>query len=464
MFKQDHPPGRRAIGTTIGALALAAAFASAAQAADSPLDDGQQTAKAADSAQNDQPQARIDSPPPNTNMQDWWHQQGMTGDWGGVRSRWRDAGVDIFSGYQVQSADIAHGGAKKGTSTNNQIILGANFDMQKLMGIDNGIFTFAVSDRYGSNASLYAGTRVTIESNFGEGENFRLANMSFKQTILDGRMSYQVGYFPAAAEFDYNPLLCSFLNQGFCGHPNSLAADSSGFQNPPGAQLGGRVTWFFHPDLYLKVAVFDVNPTRFTDSRQGFRLDTHGSTGAISLSELGWTPGLGSDNLPGHYKIGAYYDTSSAPDVVNPKIQHTGRSSGWISLDQMIFNVGGDNSRGLVLFGNLTSDNHSTSQITSYDSLGMVFLGPFASRPDDVLSLGWAKSFLNKRKFNAEVRAKPDFGYLGAEQYVDLSYRIQLTPWMFLTPDAQYLIHPGVFSAKRYPNATVLGGEISFKF
>jgi len=435
----------------------AAAFVFLAGALCSPV-------SAADAPQNDPPQQRIDSPPPDTNMQDWWHQQGMTGDWGGVRSRWRDAGVDIFSSYQVQSADITKGGAKQGTSTNNQVILGANFDMQKLAGIDDGIFTFAVSDRYGSNASLLAGTRVTIMSNYGEGENFRLANMSFKQTVMNGKFSYQIGYFPAAAEFDYNPLLCSFLNQGFCGHPNSLAADSSGFQNPPGAQLGARLTSFLRKDLYLKVAVFDVNPTRFTDPDQGFRLDTRGSTGVIYLSELGWTPGLGSENLPGHYKVGAYYDTSRAPDVVNAKIQHEGRYSGWLSLDQMIFNVGGDNNRGLVLFANWTESNHSTSQIASYDSLGFLFLGPFANRADDVLSVGWAKSYLNDRKFNAQVRAKPAFGYLGAEQYVDVSYKIQLTPWMFLTPDFQYLIHPGVFSAKRYPNATVIGGEVSFKF
>lgn len=444
---------------SISRLRRTAAFALLAIGLSANADDAQQS-----SPQSDPPQRRIDSPAPGTNMQDWWHQQGMTGDWGGVRSRWRDAGVDIFSSYTVQTADIVKGGAKQGTSTNNQVILGANFDMSKLAGIDNGIFTFAMSDRYGSNASLLAGTRVTIMSNYGEGENFRLANMSFKQNLYNGRLSYQIGYFPAAAEFDYNPLLCSFLNQGFCGHPNSLAANTSGFQNPPGAQLGARVTAFFKPDLYLKVAVFDVNPTRFTDPDQGFRLDTQGTTGAIYLSELGWSPGFGDAHLPGHYKIGGYYDTSRAPDVVNAKLQHEGRYSGWISLDQMIFNLGSDNSRGLVLFANWTESNRSTSQIASYDSLGLVFLGPFASRPSDVLSLGWAKSYLNESKLNALIAAKPKFGYLGAEQYIDLSYKFQLTPWMFFSPDVQYLIHPGVFSAKRYPNATVIGGSVSFKF
>jgi porin len=401
---------------------------------------------------------------------DWLHQPGrigdpgMTGDWGGERTKLSNEGIDIFSNYQVQTADIVNGGVKRGTSTNNQVILGANFNLSKLMGVPGGVFTFAVSDRYGSNASTLAGVRVTINSNYGEGENFRLANMSFKQNLLHGRLSYQLGYFPAAAEFDYNPLLCSFLNQGFCGHPNSLAADSSGFQNPPGAQLGARVTGFVLPNVYVKVGVFDVNPTRFTDPNQGFRLDTHGSTGTIYLTELGWNASLGANRLPGHYKIGAYYDTSAAPDVVNPKLMHEGRKSGWLSIDQMIFSLGSDSSRGLVLFGNLTQSNRDTSQIQSYDSAGFVFLGPLASRPDDVLSLGWAKSNLNHRKLASEIQKRPEFGYIGAERYIDLSYKIQLTPWLFLTPDFQYLIHPGVFTAARYPNATVIGGELAFKF
>jgi porin len=447
MSNKKYSPVRRAAGT--GAVAVCTMLV----AAMSPS-----TARADDPP----PQVAIDSPaPPST---DWMHQAGMTGDWGGLRTKLTKEGIDIFSNYQVQSAAIVNGGAKTGTSTNNQVILGANFDLQKLMSIDGGTFTFAVSDRYGSNASLLAGTRVTIMSNYGEGENFRLANMSFKQSLLKGRLSYQIGYFPSAAEFDYSPILCSFLNQGFCGHPNSLAADSSGFQNPPGAQLGARITGFITPQVYLKAAVFDVNPTRFTDPDQGFRLDRRGKTGEIYLSELGWNASLGPQNLVGHYKIGGYYDSSKAPDVVNAKIMHTGRYSGWISLEQMVWGLGPQASRGLVLFGNFTEGNRGTSQIASYDSLGFVFLGPIASRADDVLSLGWAKSNLNKRKLDAEIEKNPNFDYYGAEKYIDLSYKIQITPWMFLTPDFQYLMHPGAFTAKKYPNASVVGGEISFKF
>ncbi|HEX7813653.1 carbohydrate porin [Dyella sp.] len=403
------------------------------------------------------------STPVATPKPDWWHGQGFLGDWGGERSKLHREGVDFFGNFQVQSAAIVHGGKQRGIQSNHQIVVGTKLDLDKLLGISHAGFTFAVSDRFGSNASNLAGTRVIINSNYGEGENFRLANLSFNQSFYKGRLSYQLGWFPAAAEFDYNPLLCSFLNQGFCGHPNSLGADSGGFQNPPGAQLGARITGYILPDVYLKVGVFDVNPSLYINNSPGFHLGTSGDTGTIYLTELGWSPHVGEQGLPGNYKIGGYYDTSKAPDVVNPKRQREGRSNGWISIDQMVWSPG-DTHRGLILFANLTQADKTNAQIESYDSAGIVFQGPFASRPQDIFSLGWAKSNLNTRKLAAEMRGRPTGKFYGAEEYIDMSYRFQINAWLFLTPDVQYLMNPGAFSAAHYRNATVVGGELAIKF
>ncbi|MEW9572291.1 carbohydrate porin [Rhodanobacter sp. Si-c] len=395
---------------------------------------------------------------------DWLHDTGFLGDWGGERTQLSNDGYNFFGNLQSQTSSITHGGKKRGTATTYQVVAGTTLNLDKLMGIPGGNFTFAVSDRFGSNASNWAGTKVIIDSNYGEGENFRLANLSFRQSLLKGRLSYQVGYFPAAAEFDYSPILCGLLNQGFCGHPNSLAADSSGIQNPPGAQMGARVTGFILPDVYLKVGAFKVIPRDYVNNAYGFHLGTGGATGNIYLSELGWDAKLGEQGLVGHYKIGGYYDTSDAPDVVDTSIQRKGRTNGWLAIDQMVYGIGPDAKRGLVLFLNLTEAGRSNEQIQSYNSAGFVFLGPFASRPDDILSLGWAKSDINGRILAAERQRRPDVRYYDAEKYIDLSYHIQLTPWLFITPDVQYLMDPGVYSKTHYPNAIVVGGELAIKF
>ena len=390
-------------------------------------------------------------------------QPGVTGDWGGLRTTLSQDGVDVFGSYQIQGGYVT-AGKDPGSDFNNQFILGANLDLQKLLGLDDATFTLAVADRFGHNISLRTGAKVILDGNYGEGETFRLANMSLKQNLFNGRVAYQIGYFPAAAEFDYSPLLCSFLNQGLCGHPNSLGADSSGFQNPPGGQLGGRITFFPLPDLYLKLAVFAVDPPLFTTDYEGFRLGLRDATGAIYLTELGWTPERGLLNMPGHYKIGAYYDSSAAPDVVKPKIMHTGRYNGWLYADQMVWAFDASARRGLYVFGNATDANRTNSQISTYFSAGFVANGPIAARPDDVLSIGWAKSNLNPRKFEAEIIAKPTFGYFSAEQYYEVSYKLQLRPWLFVTPDLQYVQDPGAFTAQKFKNATVVGAAMGIAF
>ena len=44
----------------------------------------------------------------------------------------------------------------------------------------------------------------------------------------------------------------------------------------------------------------------------------------------------------------------------------------------------------------------------------------------------------------------------GTETVIEANHRIQLTPWLYLTPDFQYVIHPN--------DAAVLAGELSINF
>jgi porin len=359
-------------------------------------------------------------------LSNWLQQPTMTGDWGGVRTSLYQEGINLSGTFQTQTADVVSGGEKHGTDVNTQTYVAADFDLQKLLGLQGAVFHFSLTDRAGQNASNLTGTKSTTDSNFGEGENFRLSNMTYEQKLLSGRLNFQIGYWPDAQEFDYSPLLCGFLNNGFCGHPNSLGGDSSGFQNPPGASWGGRVTGYVMPNLYIKVGAWDVNPTLFSNNNEGFKLGLVNSTGVILLSEVGYTSSLGPQNLPGHYKIGGYYDTSAVPDVANAHININGRYSGWLEFDQMVYGIGTSGERGLILFFNITDDDKRTSLIGNYFSTGFVFQGPLAARPNDVLSFGWAQSDLNHGKLASEIAMSPHLTFYDAEEYLEASYKIQI--------------------------------------
>jgi porin len=95
-----------------------------------------------------------------------------------------------------------------------------------------------------------------------------------------------------------------------------------------------------------------------------------GSTGALIPVELEWLPTFGGGTLPDSYKIGAWYDTSNAPNVVDvvgtvavtnpsgvaaawtlPVVSSQGRYGGYINFEQQVTRNGTSNSRGgLSLF------------------------------------------------------------------------------------------------------------------
>ena len=45
---------------------------------------------------------------------------------------------------------------------------------------------------------------------------------------------------------------------------------------------------------------------------------------------------------------------------------------------------------------------------------------------------------------------------------LELNYRVQLTPWLYLTPDFQYDVHPN--GSTHIGDAAVLAGELSVTF
>jgi len=50
------------------------------------------------------------------------------------------------------------------------------------------------------------------------------------------------------------------------------------------------------------------------------------------------------------------------------------------------------------------------------------------------------------------------------EQLLELNYGAQVTPWLLLRPDVQYIIEPGAFYGKSRGNALVAGLQVNATF
>ena len=65
---------------------------------------------------------------------DFWHQETMTGDWGGARSRWKEKGVELEFEYVGIFQSIASGGTDDKSSLTNKLETRWKFDLAKVAG------------------------------------------------------------------------------------------------------------------------------------------------------------------------------------------------------------------------------------------------------------------------------------------------------------------------------------------
>ncbi len=390
----------------------------------------------------------------------------LTGDWGGLRSDLKKAGVTFRGDYVSETFSAVDGGQRRGTTYVQQVRLGADFDMERLAGWQGGIVHVTFNDRRGVGLSSdFVGNRLPIQEAAG-GYYARLTEASVEQNLMGGRLNLRLGYFAMGNDLGGMAIGCNFVNAAFCAHPLSMSGDS-GWYNYPNARWGAAVRYKLRPDLVLRSGVYQVNP-RLNDEDNAWDPFAGGTTGVVLPLELEYDPGTrpGSRALPGHYKLGAYYDTSRV-DRLGGGGTVKGRCGLYILADQMIVREGSGN-RGLSIFGQFTANPQISAQITRWYAGGLVKTGTFKGRDADTIGLGFTHAVVDPRLRRVHVDTAPVPGSYASlpagETAIELSYGFQANRWLVVRPDVQYIIDPGAFSFRSTPNALALGLQVRMQF
>ena len=394
----------------------------------------------------------------------------MTGNWNGARTKLKDVGITLGGFYTGEFADGISGGHRQGGDIASQFGLNMDVDLGKLADLSGASLHFAVNQRVGRNTSAdYIGNRLAVQEVYGAGETLRIVEMSYEQKFDDGAIDTKIGFYPMGNDFASTPLLLTFQNVGFCIHPQNLPA-SSGWSDYPTGKWGGRIKWMPTTNSYIQAGVYDVNPGYYA-KENGLKVSTSGSTGALIPVEVEYTSAIGAAEMPGHYKAGVYYDTSTvknAADVTSAQnTMETGRYGGYLLADQMIYSFDGTPKRGLDVFAQVSYSDPQTSVYESTLAGGIVVQGPFEARPHDFIALGYVRAGLNNRTINAKELASGGTlsGLSDGEGVVELGYGLQATPWLLIHPNVQYITDPGTFSYNKHlKNAWALGLQTKIIF
>jgi porin len=119
----------------------------------------------------------------------------------------------------------------------------------------------------------------------------------------------------------------------------------------------------------------------------------------------------------------------------------------------MVYREGGAGSeQGLTPWAAFTfAPLQRVNTLPLFAAAGLVWQGLFPGRDDDTSNLGAYYG-----------RFSDDLSDRRFETVVGLNHRFQVAPWLYVTPDLQYVIRPG--GSDQEPDALVIGAEIGVDF
>lgn len=393
----------------------------------------------------------------------------LTGNWGGMRTWLEEQGVSLNLAYTGEAAGNIAGSPKHTARYTQQVDFETLFDLNRLAGVPGAKVQFEVTERFGRSLSKdVLHNEFSVQELYGAGQNFRLAELNYQQDFYDHRIQTEVGWSPVGDHFASLPDFCKFQNGVICGHANAMT-QNSGAHNFPTAQWGARIKAYPLPSFYVATGVFQVNPDE-GDKGNGFDLSFDG-TGVFVPLEVGWKIGRGHGELPGDYKIGAYYNSSDTPDVyedVNGRpagltgaalATRNGRYGGYLIASQTVYRPGPDSPRGLRLGVMGGAGDQATSRFSYFWIVDGVWQGTFPGRDHDFVAFMGSYARTNPRLLDYQrQRNRVAPGSQVVETYesiVELDYGAQITHWLKLRPNLQYVIRSG--GTGETGNALVLG-------
>lgn len=399
------------------------------------------------------------------------HHSWLLGDWGGVRTRLLDQGVDFQLSHVSETAYNAVGGHRHVADYTDQVTVGATLDLDRLVDLHDATFQVTYTQRAGRDLDRDAGLDMlqSTQEVYGRGQTVRLTEMWFEQKYFDRAVAWKVGRMTFGGEFA--SFSCDFQNNTFCGSaPGNVAGNY--LYNWPISQWATTMTVSRDGAGYLKVGLYDQNPQYLGYADKLLPVFFPASVGVLVPVELAWEPTFGSGTLPGSYKIGGWYSSATAQSVAVdglgtptplaglPALARHGLYGGWLSVQQQVTRNRTDNPRGgLGLFLNAVIADSATTIQDRQVAVGATWTGPFATRPDDAIALAVGMT----RVSSGVVNAAPLLNALGygplstksAEYVFELDYAVAVRRGLLVRPNVQYIHSEG--GSKLSTNVWVLG-------
>lgn len=397
----------------------------------------------------------------------------MIGDWAGERSRLEEKGVTFNSTFTCDLLGNVSGGKGQGARYDHSLGWDINFDLEKFAGIRQTQFHVSGLWRQGQNLSkTVIGNDLVVSTIYGH-EQFRFYSLYLERTFMDKRINLRIGRIAAGDDFAASPLYGIFVSNAVDGVPISIPINMF-FTVYPTATWGTRAKVNLNDDFYILSGLYDGDKGVERDSMYGLDFSLRLKKGLAFAQELAYVPkaGVGPKGLPGHYKAGIYYNGATCRNLYSdingasysvsglPSKKHTGNYNIYFHADQMIYREKPSSDQGLTPLICATLGPDNINKFPFFIMSGLIYKGLIPERDDDVTAF----EIVYAKYSDALRRSQQDSGASQQryETMLEFTHKINITKWMYLQPDLQYIIHPG--GTGDIADALVIGFQFGLVF
>jgi len=360
----------------------------------------------------------------------------LTGSWGGWREKLAERGVFPGARYTTGFWSNLRGGFETGIRYEGFAEWWVALDLEELARWKGGSFEINWYSYHGGQPSdelvgLFATQTV---SGHETARSVRFYEILLRQTWAEGRFVVEIGQLAADTDFFLVENADSLINGtfGFLGLGRQSAVAPFYPLAAPGVYFQASTP---QGHWSARVGVYVAGPG--VDESSNFGFGYRFGDGVVLLGEL--QARRSPFGLPGVYALGVIGTTAEVADYEKGGTVEGGVGL-FASIDQTLLEHRPDRP-GLGAFARSYGAPHEDrSQIHWYLDFGLKLTRPLPGRPRDVLSLGFA--YLNfSDDYVASLRAGGE-NVSRQESVLELTYRVQMTPWLRIQPDLQFVFDP----------------------
>jgi porin len=379
----------------------------------------------------------------------------LLGDWAGMRPAMEEKGVTAEAVLTTDFLYNARGGIKEEDTILGNFDLTLEVDTAKAGWWGNGTFFLYLLGNFNSGRSMteIVGD-VQATSNIEADEAFKVYEAWYENRFMEDRLSLLVGLHDFNGEFDVLEYASLFIHSSFGISPDISQVGPSIF---PTTSLAARLKVQPTEKSYLMVAVYDGVPGD-PDDPPRTAIILKEEDGVFAAVEAGLSAGQPGEKE--YFKVGAGVWLHTA-EVENFDGQPNDDNRGVYLLAEKTLYAENDEGQGLGGFIQLGRADDNWNQIAQYWAVGLNYTGLIPGRDRDSagLAVGSARNGDKFMKFMRNVELAP---VEHTETAVELTYRAELRPWLFVQPDLQYIVNPGMDPSLK--NAFQIGSRVEIVF